>query len=688
MKLKSIRTKIVFWGGICLLVTVGILTANTALRARDIALENARQNALSLAESKAMAINAVMESAFGVARTLNHVLMTIKEKKNHAEFTRDQVNAMLKELLLRNPDVLATYTLWEPNGFDGQDAEYVDKEGHDRTGRFIPYWTRGPEAGSLVLEPLVDYEQEGVGDYYQLPKKTGKECILDPYIYPIQGRDVMITSLVVPVVVEGTFYGITGVDFALDFLQKMVDDREISDRLGGKMIMISNNGTLAAVTGRPELAGKPMSEIHPDYEEDLAAIREGHSKLEMMGDEIEVFVPLRPGRTETPWAVNILIPKKKIMAEATHVLWTQIGIGAACFIFAVALLWFIAVSLARPIHTMVDMLRDISEGEGDLTARLKLASADEIGEMSRYFNLLMEKLQGTIMKVASSVDLLNTSAADLANLAEEMASNAGMMSERSGRVSANAGGIKDSMDGIAAGTEQLSATIGTMASAIEQMTSSVAEVAQNAGNSANTADQAARIAEDTSQAVRDLRESAQGIGQVVEVIVDIAEQTKLLALNATIEAARAGEAGKGFAVVAGEVKELAGQTAVSTEDIRGKIQGIQEHTNLAVEAIGQIVAVIEQVNELTRSIAAAVEEQNATTGEIAQNISQAAMAANEVSDNTGRTASLTGDMTASVNQVTEAARVTSQNADSLKEASQGLAGMGDELRKLVGQFKF
>ena len=170
-----------------------------------------------------------------------------------------------------------------------------------------------------------------------------------------------------------------------------------------------------------------------------------------------------------------------------------------------------------------------------------------------------------------------------------------------------------------------------------------------------------------------LGESSVEIGEVINVITSIAQQTKLLALNATIEAARAGEAGKGFAVVANEVKELARQTAKATEDISRKITAIQSDTNGAVEAIGTISTVINQVNDISGTIATAVEEQSATTNEISRNVADAAKGSGEITQN--------------IAGVAEAAQGTSTSAQESQKAANELVEMAARLRQLVEQFK-
>ena len=174
---------------------------------------------------------------------------------------------------------------------------------------------------------------------------------------------------------------------------------------------------------------------------------------------------------------------------------------------------------------------------------------------------------------------------------------------------------------VASAAEQVSNNVTTVATGIEELTSSIGEIARNAGQGAQVAESAVEVEQNTNATIAKLGESSTEIGNVIKVITSIAEQTNLLALNATIEAARAGEAGKGFAVVANEVKELAKETAKATEDISKRIETIQGDTRAAIEAINEISAIINSVNDIQTTIATAVEQQTATTREMSRGIS-------------------------------------------------------------------
>jgi len=266
----------------------------------------------------------------------------------------------------------------------------------------------------------------------------------------------------------------------------------------------------------------------------------------------------------------------------------------------------------------------------------------------------------------TTINVVNQNSQAIASAAEELTATSQQMSSNSEETSAQS-------NVVASASEQVSKNVATVATSAEEMSASIKEIVKNANEAARVATSAVKVADDTNKTIGKLGESSIEIGKVIKVITSIAQQTNLLALNATIEAARAGEAGKGFAVVANEVKELAKQTAGATEDISAKIEAIQTDTKGAVTAIGQIGAVIGQINDFANTIASAVEEQSATTNEIARNASEAAKGSAEISKN--------------IVNVSEAARSTTQGANNTLNAASELARLAADLKRVVEQAK-
>ncbi len=298
--------------------------------------------------------------------------------------------------------------------------------------------------------------------------------------------------------------------------------------------------------------------------------------------------------------------------------------------------------------------------KGNLTVDVGVSGKDAIGQMGEGLTLFLTDLRGSISNIAQNAQSLATAADELTGVSQQMSANAEETSAQANVVSA--------------GSDQVNKNLQTLATGTEQMGVSIKEIAKNSNESAKVAITAVKVANSTNQTIAKLGESSAEMGQVIKVITSIAQQTNLLALNATIEAARAGEAGKGFAVVANEVKELAKETAKATEDISRKIEAIQGDTRGAVEAIGTIGTIINQINDISSTIATAVEEQSATTNEMERNVVEAARGGGEINQN--------------ISGVAEAAQSTTRGAADTQRAASQLSTMAVDLRKLVSRFQY
>jgi methyl-accepting chemotaxis protein len=343
------------------------------------------------------------------------------------------------------------------------------------------------------------------------------------------------------------------------------------------------------------------------------------------------------------------------VADARQAILVFLTLG---LLVGLALASYVARLITKPLRTVSEVLAAVAEG--DLTRTAGVDSRDEVGAMARALDVATENMRQALQTMAGSATTLSSSSEELSAVNNQIAANAEETSAQSGVVSVAA--------------EQVSRNVQTVATGAEEMGASIREIAQNADEAARVAGTAMQVAQTTNATVAKLGASSVEIGNVVKVITSIAEQTNLLALNATIEAARAGEAGKGFAVVANEVKDLAQETAKATEDIGRRVEAIQSDTRAAVEAIGEVSAIIGRINDFQTTIASAVEEQTATTNEMSRNVAEAATGSSEIASNIAGVAS--------------AAQTTSSGVTQSQAAANELARMATELQQLVNRFRF
>lgn len=363
-------------------------------------------------------------------------------------------------------------------------------------------------------------------------------------------------------------------------------------------------------------------------------------------------------------------------------------VAAVSIIVLIALGVVINQGVAIPISKAVDMLKNIAEGEGDLTKRLDVHSKDEVGEMANWFNQFVEKIQLIVGDLAQNSTKLNTSATALAGISQEMAEGADQTASKASGVVSSSEGMSRNFNAVAGTMEETATNMNLVSSATDQMSGTIHEISQNTEKANAMTLSAVKQAQVASKQMDLLGGSAQEIGKVIGTITEIGEQVNLLALNATIEAARAGDAGKGFAVVANEIKELARQTTESSSEIKHQVEGIQHITEETVNEIGRITTEVNDINEIVSTIAVAVEEQTATTREISQTLSQADTGINEVNDNVAQSSRVAENIVDEISDVTHAAEGMKNSSNQIDTRTSELLSLAETLNAVVGKFKY
>ncbi|MFM5714879.1 methyl-accepting chemotaxis protein [Aeromonas allosaccharophila] len=658
-------------------------------RTSDALEEEVSRSLQYQAERYAIQIASLMQNSYQIPLTVT-AQIEAGMAKPELRLSRPQVEYLLGSSLQQASGISSIYAQFEPDGYDGEDGNWLGGASHSVAGKgsLEVYFTK--DQGGAVAQQAVDaaaseakfdtsLNEFGIrnSEWYLCGRDTRQPCLMEPYLYEISpGNKMLMTSLTVPVLRDGKFVGLAGVDMNLPIFQQLAETlgKSLYDNKADVTI-VSKMGLIVGSNRYADKLGRPLKEVGLTLPDGQPVSSDSDFILHQ---------PIRVEAANTQWWLMIKVPKALALSKA-HAISNELGtllvdaqrqqiiaMGGITLLVLGLLVWFIQ-TITAPLSLISRHVGHLSSNEGDLTQQMEIDTHQELIDLGSQLNAFLGKLRGMVQMSKGIGQQVYQQAREMKHTADTM------------RNSLDEQNLE--LESVVSAMHQMSTTAVSVAGYAEQ----AAQESEAATHHINTAQQTLSNARneihtlvgdmhEADKAVALVAQRSTNISRILDVIRAIAEQTNLLALNAAIEAARAGDMGRGFAVVADEVRALANKTRESTDEIGQLIGSLQtevsssqrlmntgierstttvQGTEQAFEALNRVVAQIQQIHDHISQVATAAEQQSAVSDTINQNLMRI-----------GDTANVIGQEASSSHQLSEA----------LEQAATALASQLDRLR--------
>jgi methyl-accepting chemotaxis protein len=615
------------------MVVAGSIAIILLQKASKIILEDSLESIGYLGDEQARYWEGRENRYFEVIRTLAAIMGDFQNTEPLER--RDRYDDILQAALKSQPNIIRIAAVYKPNAIDGMDSRFLGRVGSTPAGQYSMTWAR--DTGQITASANLDIQ--GTMDYLNGPNAR-KDRVEDPTPLKVNGKDTFVFRLGVPIInnqtneVVGSVTCLLTIDGAQPMVEKTIQGKEAIVA----MSMYTNTGFIIG-SYVPERVGKNLRDVDSIYgkyiNDAYQAVVEGkdfdcNSYSSVLKTNVSMdLTSFQIGDSDVMWTIMIGASESYILKDVKDMTYFTIILTLIALIAAAVIVYFTLHSTTKPIVTVAETLKDISEGEGDLTRHIDVDSKDEIGDLAHYFNKTLRKIKDLII-------VIKKEAAGLHSIGNDLASNMTETAAAVNEITANIQSIKGRVINQSASVTETNATmeqvitninklndhvenqsrnVSQASSAIEEMVANISSVTNTLiSNSANvkTLQESSEVGrnglQEVAQDIQEIARESEGLLEINAVMENIASQTNLLSMNAAIEAAHAGEAGKGFAVVADEIRKLAESSSEQSKTIGTVLKKISESIHKITKSTENVLTKFEAIDSSVKTVS--LQEEN------------------------------------------------------------------------------